>query len=88
MAGFLLKRRTRVVSGALDQVFSSISNGLITFAVAVVATTQSFGQIALMMTALIAVMGVQRGAVGTPLLLKADRNQCADPSGGFVRTGS
>ena len=57
----------------IDQVFSSVSNGIFTFAVAVASTTQSFGEIILMFTALITVLGVQRGAVGTPLLLKSDQ---------------
>lgn len=73
MAVASLTRRMRVVFGTLDQVFSSMSNGLITFAIAVASTTQSFGQIVLMMTAFVAVIGAQRGAVGTPLLLKADQ---------------
>jgi O-antigen/teichoic acid export membrane protein len=68
-----LNRRTRVWSTVIDQVFSSASNGIFTFAVAVASTTQSFGQIILMVTALITVLGVQRGALGTPLLLKSDR---------------
>ncbi|BBY28627.1 hypothetical protein [Mycolicibacterium sediminis] len=68
-----LSRRVRVVSGTLDQIFSSASNGLITFAIAVVSTPQTFGDIALMMMALVAVMGTMRGAIGTPLLLKADQ---------------
>ncbi len=73
MALSTLNRRTRVWSTLIDQVFSSASNGVFTFAVAVASTTQSFGQIILMLTALIAVLGVQRGALGTPLLLKSDQ---------------
>jgi hypothetical protein len=65
--------RTRVASAAVDQIFSSASNGIFTFAIAVASTTQSFGQIVLMITALITVAGAQRGAVGTPLLLKSDQ---------------
>ena len=68
-----LNRRTRVWSTLIDQVFSSASNGVFTFAVAVASTTESFGQIILMFTALITVLGVQRGALGTPLLLKSDQ---------------
>lgn len=55
----------------LDQVFSSASNGIFTFAVAVVSTKQSFGEIALMITALVAILAAQRGAVGIPLMLKS-----------------
>src|SRR5271156_6987052 len=68
-----LSRRARVLSSAIDQVFSSASNGIFTFAVAVVSTTQSFGEIVLMITALLAILGTQRGAVGPPLLLKSDQ---------------
>jgi hypothetical protein len=68
-----LNRKTRVWSTVIDQVFSSASNGIFTFAVAVASTTQSFGQIILLLTALITVLGVQRGALGTPLLLKSDQ---------------
>jgi hypothetical protein len=68
-----VNRKTRVWSTVIDQVFSSASNGIFTFAVAVASTTQSFGQIILMVTALITVLGVQRGALGTPLLLKSDQ---------------
>jgi hypothetical protein len=68
-----LNHRARVLSAAIDQVFSSASNGIFTFAVAVASTTQSFGEIVLMITALVAILGAQRGAVGTPLLLKSDQ---------------
>lgn len=64
-------QRTRVWSALIDQVVSSASNGIFTFAVAVASTAQLFGEIALMITALLAVLGAQRGAVGTPLLLKS-----------------
>ncbi|MCV7282567.1 hypothetical protein H7J88_23305 [Mycolicibacterium flavescens] len=67
--------RSRAVSGALDQVFSSIGNGVIIFAVAVVSSPQDFGHIAILMTALVAVVGCLRGALGTPLLLKADQSR-------------
>ncbi|MEB3980323.1 hypothetical protein OQ968_03490 [Mycobacterium sp. 663a-19] len=65
--------RTRVWSAVVDQVFSSASNGIFTFAVAVASSTRSFGEIVLMITALTALLGAQRGAVGTPLLLKSDQ---------------
>ena len=65
--------KVRAVSGAADQVFSSLSNGLIIYAVAVVTAIQNFGQIALLLTLLVAAIGVLRGALGTPLLLMAGR---------------
>jgi hypothetical protein len=68
-----LSRKTRVWSTLIDQIFSSASNGIFTFAVAVASTTQSFGEIILMFTALLGVLGAQRGALGTPLLLKSDQ---------------
>lgn len=68
-------RRLRALSGVLDQLFSSISNGVIIFAVAVVSPPQQFGHIAILMTALVAVMGCLRGALGTPLLLKSDQSR-------------
>jgi len=63
--------KVRAISGAADQVFSSLSNGLIVYAVAVVTASQRFGQIALLLTLLAAAIGVLRGALGTPLLLTA-----------------
>ena len=69
----MLNQKTRALSAAIDQVFSSASNGISTFAVAVASTTQSFGEIVLMITALVAILGAQRGALGTPLLLKSDQ---------------
>jgi hypothetical protein len=63
------------VSGATDQIFSSLSNGLLIYAVAVVTSTQDFGQIALLLTLLAAAIGILRGALGTPLLLKAGAAQ-------------
>lgn len=65
--------RTRALSGAVDQVFSSISNGFIVYAVAVVASPESFGHITLLMTSLMAVLSCFRGGFGIPLLLKADQ---------------
>ncbi len=71
MVAGLSMHKVRAISGAADQVFSSLSNGLIVYAVAVVTTSQDFGQIALLLTLLAAALGVLRGALGTPLLLKA-----------------
>jgi O-antigen/teichoic acid export membrane protein len=73
MALSTLNRGTRALSTTADQVFSSASNGIFTFAVAVASSTQSFGKIVLIFTALVTILGVQRGAVGTPLLLKSDQ---------------
>jgi hypothetical protein len=73
MAEALSMSKIRAVSGAADQVFSSLSNGLIIYAVAVVTPIQNFGQIALLLTLLAAAIGILRGALGTPLLLTAGR---------------
>ena len=56
---------------AVDQVFSSLSNGLILMAIAVVSTATDFGLISLLLLLLTAAVGCMRGALGTPLLLKA-----------------
>ena len=73
MPAGLSMSKVRAISGAADQVFSSLSNGLIIYAVAVVTGSQDFGQIALLLTLLAAAIGVLRGALGTPLLLTAGR---------------
>lgn len=73
MADSALGRGRRVLYGGLDQVFSSASNGLIMFAIAVQSTPESFAVISLIMTGLVALLGAQRGAFGTPMLLLADR---------------
>ncbi len=62
-----------MICGTLDQVFSSVSNGLILFALAVVAGVDEFGRISLMFTLLAAAVGLLRGALGTTLLLSAGR---------------
>src|SRR5829696_9091328 len=56
---------------ALDQVFASLSNGLILLGIAVVSTAGSFGLISMLLMLLTAAVGCMRGALGTPLLLKA-----------------
>jgi len=63
----------RGLSGAVDQVFSSLSNGLILFAIAVVSTPEDFGVLSLLLMLLTAAVGCMRGALGTPLLLNAAR---------------
>jgi hypothetical protein len=65
--------KARAISSAADQVFSSLSNGLIVYAVAVVTPSANFGRIALLLTLLAAAIGILRGATGTPLLLTAGR---------------
>jgi hypothetical protein len=61
----------RGLSGVVDQVFSSLSNGLILYAVAVVSTSEYFGLLSVQLTLLAAALGCMRGAFGTSLLLKA-----------------
>src|SRR5271154_1385600 len=65
--------RVRAVSSVPGQVFSSLSNSLIIYAIAVVTVSQNFGQIAVLLTLLAAAIGVLRGALGTPLLLTTGR---------------
>lgn len=65
--------KVRAISGAADQVFSSLSNGLIIYAVAVITAPENFGQIALLLTLLVAAVGLLRGALGTPMLLMGGR---------------
>ncbi len=77
-------RKIRAASGLLDQIFSSASNGLILFALAVVASPETFGRVALLFTLLAAAVGVLRGALGTPLLLTAGSGDAAiRRQGGF-----
>ena len=71
MPAGLSMSKVRAISGAADQVVSSLSNGLIVYAVAVVTASQKFGQIALLLTLMAAAIGVLRGSLGTPLLLTA-----------------
>jgi len=63
--------RWRAISTTLDYVMSSISNGLIVLAVARVASVDTFGAAALLVTISAAALGVGRGAVGTPIMLAA-----------------
>jgi O-antigen/teichoic acid export membrane protein len=63
----------RAISSLLDQVMSSASNGLIVLAVARVASVNAFGAATLLFALAAAAMGIGRGAVGTPLMLAADR---------------
>ncbi|HET7739248.1 MAG TPA: hypothetical protein VFL67_01205, partial [Mycobacterium sp.] len=66
--------KARALAGGIDQVFSSLSNGLIIYAIAVVTSVADFGRIGLVMTLLAAAIGVQRGALGTPLLLSSAKS--------------
>ena len=61
--------RLRGASGVIDQVFSSLSNGLILYAVAAVSAPGYFGLISIQLTLLAAAIGCLRGALGTSLLL-------------------
>jgi len=71
------------MSGGLDQVFSSVSNGVIVFAVAVAATPDDFGKITILMTLLFVALAVLRGGLGILLLQKANR-----PADEIRQTGS
>ncbi|MUM27529.1 hypothetical protein [Mycolicibacterium sp. CBMA 295] len=66
--------KARALVGGIDQVFSSLSNGLIIFAIAVVTSVADFGRVGLVMTLLAAAIGVLRGALGTPLLLSSAKS--------------
>lgn len=66
--------KARALAGGIDQVFSSLSNGLIIYAIAVVTAVADFGRIGLVMTLLAAAIGVLRGALGTPLLLSSAKS--------------
>lgn len=66
--------RARALAGGVDQVFSSLSNGLIIYAIAVVTPVADFGRVGLVMTLLAAAIGVLRGALGTPLLLSSAKS--------------
>ncbi len=69
------KAGSRAISGLLDQAMSSASNGLIVLAVARVASVDAFGAATLLFTFVAAAMGVGRGALGTPIMLAADRGK-------------
>jgi hypothetical protein len=66
--------KARALVGGIDQVFSSLSNGLIIYAIAVVTSVADFGRVGLVMTLLFAAIGVLRGALGTPLLLSSAKS--------------
>ncbi|MDT5202200.1 MAG: hypothetical protein QOH34_3722 [Mycobacterium sp.] len=66
--------KVRALVGGIDQVFSSLSNGLIIYAIAVVTSVADFGRVGLVMTLLAAAIGVLRGALGTPLLLSSAKS--------------
>jgi biotin-[acetyl-CoA-carboxylase] ligase BirA-like protein len=65
------------MSGALDQVFSSVSNGVSVFAVAVAASPEAFGVITILITVLFAVLQSTRGGLGIPLLQTANQGDGA-----------
>lgn len=62
------------MSGGLDQVFSSVSNGVSIFAVAVAASPEAFGQITILTTVLFALLQCSRGGLGIPLLQAANQH--------------
>lgn len=66
--------KARALAGGVDQVFSSLSNGLIIYAIAVVTSVADFGRVGLVLTLLSAAIGVLRGALGTPLLLSSAKS--------------
>lgn len=68
---------SRVAAIAIDQAFSSASNGLIVYAVAIVSTPQFFGIVSVLMTSIIVILACTRGALGTPLLLKSNQSEDA-----------
>lgn len=72
------------MSGGLDQAFSSISNGLIVFAVAVAASPEAFGLITILMTLLVAVLACLRGGLGIPLLQTANQSATEIRRGGAL----
>ena len=63
------------MSGGLDQVFSSVSNGVSIFAVAVAASPEAFGQITILTTVLFALLQCSRGGLGIPLLQAANQHR-------------
>jgi hypothetical protein len=71
MSALTATAKRRSFFGALDQVFSSLSNGLILLGIAVVSTAEDFGLISMLLMLLTAGVGCMRGSLGTPLLLKA-----------------
>lgn len=71
MSDPLTASKARAFAGGIDQVLSSLSNGLIIYAIAVVTSIANFGRLGLVMTLLAAALGVLRGALGTPLLLSS-----------------
>lgn len=61
--------RVRMGLGLVDQVFSSVSNVLIVFAIARVSSVADFGALSLALAALTTVMAASRGLLGTPITL-------------------
>lgn len=69
-------QRTQNASGgrlalytSMDQALSSLSNALLLFAIAQTATVTQFGVVTLLVALVNTVMGFNRGALGTPVLL-------------------
>lgn len=57
---------------SLDQVLSSGSNALMVFSLARISSVEQFGVVALLVAGVAAVLGFNRGALGTPLLLTSN----------------
>lgn len=74
MAKGLSMTKFHAVSAATGA-FASLGNAAVVCAVAVVTSTQDFGRIAVLLALLAATVGILRGALGTPLLSKADATQ-------------
>ena len=63
----------RAVFSLFDQIMSSASNGLIVLAVARVTSVDAFGAATILFAFAAAAMSIGRGALGTPIMLAANR---------------
>lgn len=63
--------RARLGIGLMDQVASSLSNIFVVFAIARVSSPSVFGEIMVEYTLLIGAVSISRGALGTPISIKA-----------------
>lgn len=64
--------RSLAVYTSIDQVLSSSSNALLVFALARVSSVEQFGAVVLLVAGVSAVIGFNRGALGTPMLLTSN----------------
>ncbi|MBD0863109.1 hypothetical protein IA539_18155 [Gordonia sp. zg691] len=67
----------RSAASPVDQLLSSVSNGVVLLAMAAVSTIDDFGTLSLLFTLAAAAIGILRGALGTPLLLSAGEGTSA-----------